>query len=41
MVINKMMTKWNIYNDDKHTQSENELNRYQNHTIIDETFWGL
>ena len=38
MDINKMMTNGICTMNDKHTQSENELNRLQNHAIMNQTF---
>ena len=38
MDMNKMMAKGIFTMNDKHTQSEHELNTLQNHAIIDQTF---
>ena len=38
MDINKVITTGIITMNDKHTQSEHELNTLQNHAIMDQTF---
>ena len=38
MDINKMMTNGIFTMNDKHTQSEHELNTLQDHAIMDQTF---